>query len=47
MTTTISTAPRRPLATWVPAAALVAVVIGVLVGSGARLTWEVPAVRAG
>jgi len=44
MTTTITTAPRRPFTTWVPAAALVVLLIGILVGSGARLTWEVPTV---
>jgi hypothetical protein len=42
MTTTITSSPRRSIAAWVPAAALIVLLIGILVSSGARLTWEVP-----
>jgi hypothetical protein len=42
MTTTTITAPRRSFAPWM--LALIAVLIGLLVLSGARLTWDVPTI---
>lgn len=42
MTTT--TLPRRPLAPWMSAVAITLMLIGILVASGARITWDVRSV---